>query len=160
MADIKEKFGASAAITITFNSLADTALRESDAVDNGANLYMDAQVQVKVATHAANVSTGTKDVLVFAYGSADDGTTYSGNASGSDAAFGADPQQEDNLKLIGRIYCPTENKIYESDIMSIASAFGGKLPEDWGIVIKNRTGETLNAANNSAFYQGVLAQTS
>lgn len=159
MADIKEKFGGTTAITITFNSLADDALRESLAVDNGANLYFDAQVQVKIATHASNASTGTKDVLIFAYGSADDGMSYSGNASGADASYGADPQQESNLKQIGMVYCPTENKIYESDIMSIASAFGGKLPEDWGIVIKNRTGETLNAANNSAFYQGVLAQT-
>ena len=158
MGDIKQEYGATTAITITLNALVDDALRESTAVDNGTTKFMDAQVQVKIETHASSTPTGEKDVLIFAYGSADDGTSYSGNASGADAAYGAaEPQNEGNLKQIGRIEVVTENLIYESDLMSIASAFGGKLPEDWGIVVMNRTGFALGSTNCSAFFQGIYA---
>ena len=159
MAEIKSKYGTNnQAITITLNSLANGGKRESAAVDNSANFFLDALVQVKIATNASNDSTGDKSVYIYAYGTADGGTTYSGNASGSDSSFGADPQQLQNCRLIGVVYVPTANKIYESDLMSIANAFGGKLPEKWGIVADNETGYALNSSGNGAFYQGILAQ--
>ena len=159
MAEIKNKYGTSnQAITITLNSLANDGKRESTAVDNSTSLFLDAVVQVKIATNASNDSTGDKSVYIYAYGTADGGTTYSGNASGTDSSFGTDPQQLQNCKLIGVVYAPTANKTYESDLMSIANAFGGKLPEKWGIVAHNETGYGLNSSGNSAFYQGILAQ--
>jgi hypothetical protein len=159
MAEIKNKYGTSnQAITITLNSLANDGKRESTAVDNSTNLFFDALVQVKIATNASNDSTGDKSVYIYAYGTADGGTTYSGNASGTDSSFGTDPQQLANCKLIAVIYAPTKNMTYESDLMSIANAFGGKLPEKWGIVGHNMTGYALNSSGNGAFYQGVLAQ--
>jgi hypothetical protein len=159
MADIKAKYGTSnQSITITLNSLANDAKRESTAIDNSSNLFFDALVQVKVATNASSDSTGDKSVYIYAYGTADAGTTYSGNASGTDSSFGTDPQQLANCKLIGVIYAPTANKTYESDLMSIANAFGGKLPERWGVVAHNKTGYALNSGGNSVFYQGILAQ--
>jgi hypothetical protein len=161
MADIKAKYGSSnQAIAITINSLANDAKRESTAVDNSANCFLDALVQVKIATNTAADSTGDKSVYVYAYGTTDGGVTYSGNASGSDAAFGTDPQQLNNCKLIGVIYAPTQNKIYESDPMSIASAFGGLLPQYWGIIIHNKTGQALKNGDCSAFHQGTCVQSS
>jgi hypothetical protein len=161
MADIKANYGSSnQAIGITINSLANDAKRESSAVDNSVNCFLDALVQIKVATNTAADSTGDKSVYVYACATSDNGTSYSGNASGNDASFGSDPQQLGNCRLIGVLYAPTQNKIYESDLMSIASAFGGLLPQRWSVVIHNKTGQTLKSSDCSAFYQGVYAQAS
>ncbi len=161
MADIKAKYGsANQAITVTINSLAHDAERESAAVDNAANGFVDALVQVQIATNTGADSTGDKSVYIYAYGTSDNGTTYSANASGSDAAFGTDPQQLNNCHLIGTLYAPTQNKIYKSDLMSVATAFGGLLPQRWGIIVHNRTGQTLKSSDCSAFYQGLCMQSS
>jgi len=161
MSDIKAKYGGSnQAIVITLNSLGNDAQRESDVVDNSTNCFWDALVQVRIATNTSTASTGDKSVYVYAYGTSDEGTTCSGNASGSDGAFGTDPQQLANCRLVGVIYTPTQNKIYESDLMSIAGAFGGVLPQRWGIIVHNRTGQTLKAGDCSAIYQGLYAQSS
>jgi len=117
-------------------------------------------VQVKIATNASADSTGDKSVYVYAYGTADDGASCSGNASGSDAAFGTDPQQLNNCRLIGMVYAPTQNKVYESDLMSVDAAFGGVLPQRWGIIVHNKTGQTLKTSDCSAIYQGLYAQSS
>jgi hypothetical protein len=161
MADIKTAYGTSnQAIVITINGLANDAKRESSAVSNSVNCFLDVLVQIKVATNTMADSTGDKSVYVYACATSDNGASYSGNASGSDATFGTDPQQLTNCRLIGVIYAPTQNKIYESDLMSIASAFGGLLPPCWGIVVHNKTGQTLKSSDCSAFYQGVYAQVS
>jgi hypothetical protein len=63
MATQKQALGASAALTITLNSLASsaTAARESTVVDNGTNLYMDALVTV-IAKLAAGSPANDKAV--------------------------------------------------------------------------------------------------
>ncbi len=161
MADIKAKYGSSnQGITITMSSLASDAKRESTAVDNSVDCFLDALVQAKIATNTTVDSTGDKSVYIYAYGTTDGGATYSGNASGSDAAFGTDPQHLSNSGLIGVIYTPTQNQIYESEPMSVAAAFGGVLPQRWGIIVHNRTGQTLRSGDCSAFYQGIHAQSS
>lgn len=161
MADIKTRYGsANQAIGITLNSLAHDAKRESTAIDNATNGFTDALVQVKIATNTGADSTGDKSVYVYAYGTSDGGATYSANASGSDAAFGTDPQQLNNCRLIGALHAPTQNKIYQSDLMSVATAFGGLLPQRWGILVHNRTGQTLKSSDCSAFYQGLCMQAS
>ena len=74
MAEIKNKYGTSSqAITITLNSLVNDGKRESTAVDNSTSLFLDAVVQVKIATNASNDSTGDKSVYIYAYGTADGG---------------------------------------------------------------------------------------
>ncbi len=161
MADIKAKYGNSnQAITVTINGLVNDGKRESAAVDNSTSCFLDALVQVKIATNTAADSTGDKSVYVYAYGTTDGGTSCSGNASGSDAAFGTDPQQLGNCRLIGVVYAPTQNRIYESDLMSVASAFGGVLPQHWGIIVHNKTGQTLKSGDCSAIFQGLYAQSS
>jgi hypothetical protein len=161
MADITTRYGNSnQALAITINNLAHEAKRESAAVDNTGNGFLDALVQVRVATNTAADSTGDKSVYVYACATSDGGTSYSGNASGNDASFGADPQQLSNCRLIGVVFAPTQNQIYASDVMSIASAFGGFLPQRWSIVVHNQTGQTLKNGDCSACYQGVYAQAS
>lgn len=161
MSDIKAGYGSSnQAIAITINGLANDAKRESAAVDNSTSCFLDALVQVRIATNASADSTGDKSVYIYGYATADGGVSCSGNASGSDAAFGTDPQQLNNCRLIGVVYAPTQNNIYESDLVSVASAFGGVLPQHWGIIVHNRTGQMLKTSDCSAVYQGLYAQSS
>lgn len=159
MADIQTKYGTSnQSITITLNSLADDALRASTAVDNTSNLFLDALVQLKVNV-TVGAPAGDKNVLVYAYGTSDGGTSYSGAATGTDAAYGGVAGQViDNCKLIGIVSLDAVNETFESDVFSVAAGFGGVLPDHWGIIVKNQTGQVLASSANSAFYQGVLTQ--
>jgi hypothetical protein len=87
------------------------------------------------------------------------GLGYSGGASGSDAAFSGTPA---NTKLIGVISTPASGTAYESDVMSVAAAFGGSLPNKWGVIVENKTGSALDSteANHIKKYAGITAQSS
>jgi len=160
MADIKTAYGTSnQTITCTLASLADAGARASTALDNSSNLFLDALVQISIATNSSGTSsTGT--VRVYAYGSADGGTTYSDSATGTDA--GITLTVPPNARLIGILNTVANSTTYESHPMSVASAFGGVLPEDWGIIIENQSGAALDATegNHDKHYQGVYATTS
>jgi hypothetical protein len=163
-ATIEAKYGTTAqAITITLASLGASATvgRASTAVDNSSNLFLDALVAGLIETGTVS---GNKQVLIYAYGTADSGTpVYSGkngaNAiSGTDAGFTrADPT---DLRLIAAVPCPTSSVVMGFGPYSVAQAFGGVLPDHWGIVVFNDTGAALSATagNNKAWYQGVQAQ--
>ena len=148
------------AITITLNSLAAsaTAGRASTAVDNTTNLFLDALV---AGTISVGVVSGNKQILIYAYGTADGGSHYSGangtnTITGTDAAFTrADPT---DLKPIGVLPVPTASVVYTFGPYSVAQAFGGVLPDHWGIVVFNDSGVALAASSNAAWYQGVQAQ--
>lgn len=159
-ADIKGKLGTTnQPITITLNGLVDDAYRASVAVDNTTDLFLDALVQLKIDTADVGAPAGDMNALVYAYGTADDGTTYSGGASGLDAAYGGVAGQLiTNCKLLGIVSVDAQNEVFESDLMSIASAFGGIVPAKWGIIVMNQVGQALGA-NSAAFYQGIYAQT-
>lgn len=156
--DIKEKFGTSnQSITVTLASLSDGSARESTAVDNSTNLYLDTLVQLVIKTGATGVSS-TGFVAVYAYGTADGGTTYSDSATGTDAAITL--TSPPNATRIGICNTVANATTYECPPMSVAVAFGGVLPEKWGIIIENKSGAALDSTegNHKKFYQGVFAQ--
>lgn len=114
---------------------------------------MDAKVHVRVKTNASGTSA-TGLVNVFAYASADAGTTYSGGASGSNAAYTAN---KDNLIYLGSIATVANSTTYD-DLFNLGAAFGfAGIPEKWGIVVENLSGATLDASVGSAWYQGISA---
>lgn len=157
--DVKQKFGTSnQSMTVTnLHSLGNstTAVWNSDAVDNSSNLYIDALVTVKIATNTSSgVSNGV--AYVFAYGTTDGGTSYTDAVDGTEGAHTTIAQP--NLRPIGRVNCATTNQTYTGGPFSVAAGFGGVLPEKWGIVIMNQTGNTLKSSGNSVFWQGVYAQ--
>jgi hypothetical protein len=160
MADLKLKYASSANFTLTLASLASSATgaRESTAVDNTTNLYLDALVRVHCKLQAGTPAND-KAIYVFAYGS-EDGTNYTDNATGSDAAVTMrDPT---NLRLIGVIACPDSGGLtYKGGPFSVAQAFGGILPRKWGIVLRNYTGVTLSATegDHAYSYTGIHYQT-
>lgn len=160
MSTIQQLYGTSnQAITCTLTSLANAtgsygAGRASTAVDNTTNLFLDALVQVKVKTSASALAND-QAVYVYAYGTADGGTDYTDGITGTDAAFtGTNPP---NTRLIGVINAVATSTTYVGGPWSVALAFGGVLPDHWGIYVVNFTGQTLDASVGSAWYQGVQA---
>jgi hypothetical protein len=155
MASVKNAYGTSnQSITCTFTSLANAGQRGSLAIDNTSNLFPDALVFVKVKSASSSTSAGGY-INVYAYGSADGGTTYSDGVGGTDA--GVTLTAPPNLRLIGTINVVANSTTYEGGPFSVAAAFGGLLPDHWGIVIENKTGATLDASIGSAWYQGVFS---
>lgn len=155
---LKTVYGtAGQAITCLLAALANAQGRASTAIDNTTNLALDALVSLAVKTGASGVSA-TGYVSVYAYGTVD-GTTYTDGVSGTDGNF-TPSASGGNLRLIGTIQTPANATTYQSGPFSVANAFGGVLPEKWGIVVVNNSGAALDAteANHSKLYQLVNAQ--
>lgn len=160
MADIKTAYGSSGqALTITLTSLADsaTAGRESTAVDNSSNKFLDALVTAKIKTQNSGSITDPKAVFVYCYASVDSGSEFPDTVTGTDAAITLnDPTQ---LKLLGVLYVAAINTTYKGGPWSIAAMYGGKMPERWGIVIRNDCGTALSSTGGDHVveYQGIYA---
>lgn len=158
MSIIKPLYGSNnQAITVTLASLANAAARASTAVDNTSNLFLDALVTVKVKSGAASVSANGF-VNIYAYGSVDGGSSYPEAITGTDAALTL--VSPTNLRLIGTINVVANATSYESEPMSVANAFGGVLPDHWGIVVENQSGAALDSTegNHLKIYQGMQGQ--
>lgn len=156
MGNLNEQFGSSGqSITCTITSLTSGSAQQSAAVDNSSNLFFDALVSVKIKT-ASSATSATGYVSVYAYGTVDGGTTYTDGATGSNASM--TPTVPPNLKLIGNINCVANSTTYIGGPFSVAAAFGGLLPQKWGVVVVNNTGATLDASVGAAEYQGVYGE--
>lgn len=148
-------------ITLTGTSLASsaTAGRESTAISNAANLYLDALVfaQTKLATGTPG---NDKAIYVFVYGSLDEATpVYPDAVTGTDAAITLnDPTQ---LRVLGVINAPTSAGTFKGGPWSVAACFGGVMPKRWGLVVRNYTGIALSStAGDHVFkYQGIKVTT-
>lgn len=155
MATIKSLYGTSTSITITLASLASGSSRESAAVDNTTNLFLDALVYLAIPL-ATGTPAGDKAIYVYAAGS-EDGTNYGDNATGSDAAITL--RSPTNLRLIGVINTPDSGAVtYKSHPISVAAAFGGFLPRKWSIIVQNATGLALGTTGFTSTYTGIQTQ--
>lgn len=133
-----------------------TAGRESTAVDNSSNLYIDAIVGGFITV--GTTPTANTFVEVWVYGSYD-GTNYSGGATGSDAALTPTQQAKTYMKLgaILPVTATTSNIKHTFTIGSVAALFGGVLPTKWGLYVQNQSGVALNAtgSNHEFKYLGI-----
>lgn len=147
-------YPAAASVTITLTSLTNGSWRQSAAVDNTSNLYIDAHLGGSIQTGTSPTANGTIDI--YAYGSYD-GTNYTAGASGSDAAYTADGEENLFFHLLSIVVDATSDQDYVFGPVSVASVFGGVLPRAWGIVVENNTGATLNATgtNNEVQFTGI-----
>lgn len=147
-------YSSSTGITITLASLANNAARQSAFVDNSSNRFLDAMVRLDLRLQ---IGTPSNDQLinVWFYGS-EDGTNYTDNATGSNAAL----TMRNPTNLRGPFIISTPNAgglVYRAVIGSVASYFGGVLPRRWGIVVENRTGIAFDATegNHAKSYTGI-----
>jgi hypothetical protein len=145
--------GSWTSITITLNSLASTSSRQSTAVDNSTNLYVDALVSVTIKPGTV---TAPSTVSVYAYEVGDSGN-YTDGCSGTDGAYTL--LSPTNLRFLGQVSLPTSSTAETSPAYSLAAAFG-HMPEKWGIVVLNNTGAALDAtAGGTASYVGITYTT-
>jgi hypothetical protein len=148
--------GSTTTFTITVASLANTSYRQGAGVDNGTNLYQDAHLTGKFKTGASGVSSnGYIAVYFVGY----DGTQYSNNASGSDAAFTVDLQG--NLQPVAVLNAQANATTYYLPSVYLANAAGLLwLPQKWSLIVYNGTGAALDATagNHVLEWQGMNLQ--
>ena len=154
--NLLNKYGSNnQAITCTITSLTNGSQRQSTAIDNTSNTFIDAMVFVTVKTNASGTSA-SGSCNVYAYGTVDGGSNYSDGATGSDGSITL--TSPPNMRLIGTINCVANAATYKAGPFAVSLAFGGVLPDHWGIVVENKTGGTLDASVGTAIYQGVEGQ--
>lgn len=164
MADIKTAYAASSALTITLASMAtDSNLltgRESTAVANGSNLYLDYLLSGKITTGTS--PTANKSIEVWLYGEVEDTPTYPDVFDGTDSAetvTSADVKRA-ALRLAASINtASTSNVTYWFGPVSVASLYGGRVPRNWGVFVTHNTGVNLHATggNHAIWQKGVYA---
>lgn len=156
--DIKLRYAASAAYTISVASLASdpnlVAGRESTAINNSANLYTDFLISGKITT--GTTPTDARQIEVWAYGSVNDTPLYPDVLDGTDSAETLTSAfiKQAALAYLGTL--PTNNtsdRTYWLRPVSLAQAFGGVVPAYHGLFIVHNTGVNLNAtAGNHGFW--------
>lgn len=160
MSDIKTAYGSSGqALTITLASLADssTAGRESTSVDNSSNKFLDVLIAAKMKTQNSGSVSSPFSCFVYAYATADGGTTWPDAVTGTDAAITLDSPT--NLRFLGAVYFSAINQQHKGGPWSLASVYGGRMPEKWGVVVVNDAGTALSAtgSDHAVWYQGIYS---
>ena len=150
------QYAASQQLGITLTSLATsaTAGRQSTAVDNTTNPFMDVILQVRFRLLAGTPVTD-QSVYVYVWGS-EDGTNFTDGMSSVDAAL--TPRVPTNMTLLQTISAATAGGLqYQGNPISVALAFGGLLPRKWGVYVRNYTGFafTATAGENVVSYTGI-----
>src|SRR3954468_744736 len=148
MSTIKIAYATVAAFTITPGALANGSARRCLAVANNSNLYVDALVLASATSGASGVSaTGHADV--YAYASADDGTTFETGGS-SDAGY----TLRGDEKYLGSFAMIANSTVY-TGVFNVAKAYGDRMPRDWGIIVANNSGAAWAASTHIFKFQGV-----
>ena len=140
-------------ITISPASLANNSARESTAVDNSSNLFLDADLYVNIKTGASGVlATGVVEVYLYC---SHDGSTYPDVVTGSDAAITL--VNPPNVIFIGVINAVANATSYDKTFPGIGAIMGGKVTKKWGVALVNKTGAALDstAGNFSAKFTGI-----
>lgn len=163
MATVTTTYAASATITIAPENVATssswTAGVESTAIDNSTNKYVDALVS-GVWT-CGTTPTANTTVIIYAYAQQDDTPTYQDVFDGTSSAETVTSAGvlAGVVRLLGvlTVDATTSNRAYYLAPTSVAQAFGGVLPQRWGLFIAHNTGVNSNstAGNHVWKYQGV-----
>ncbi|MGB8275370.1 MAG: hypothetical protein WCF16_08910 [Alphaproteobacteria bacterium] len=163
MAEFKIKYAARAALALTLASLAtDSNLltgRASDAVSNTSNLFDDVLIGGKITV--GTTPTANTFIEVWAYAARQDAPSYPDAITGSDAGktmtSAAIKQLALSLIAVIPVDSATSDRAYPIKETSIASLFGGVMPDKWGVFVTHNTGVNLNATAGNHFleYMGI-----
>lgn len=147
-ADLKIAYAASAAMTMTLASLGPSSTllagRNSTAINNTSNKYIDYRVSVKTRVNATVTANG--EIRVYAYCSLDDTPNYpvaasaSTLATGTDAAltFDAEHLASSTVFLGATVNNATASADYSPRCVTIAQAFGFA-PLYWALWLTHST---------------------
>lgn len=163
MADVKVAYGsASSLISTTLNSAASssTATFQSSWHTNtaGGNLYLDALLTCTFVVGTGSTA-GEKGITIYGLASYDGVSTTTRSGGNAPSVAGSpttylmdDPTTTPGVyPVIGFIPVPTASQTYRRTF-SVAQAFGGWLPSQWGILVRNYTGFALAASGSDCSY--------
>ena len=136
-------------MTCTLASLATSSTitvgRETTAIVNTANLFIDYRVSAKITT--GTTPTVDQSINIYAYSVFDDTPTYPDTITGSDSGVTMTSAytRDTGFVLIGySSNSATSNIGYPIRCMTIAQAFG-HAPTRWGLWISHNTAVNLHA---------------
>lgn len=160
MATRKLTYAAAANLTITLASLATsaglTAGRESTAVDNSSNVYLDYLLSSKITT-GTSPTAGVIEMWVVA--ELDD-STWPDVFDGTDSAETVTSREilTSSARIAGScVNDTTSNRTYGFAKISVASLFGGTCPRKFVVFVVHSSGVNLNStgSNQQVTVQGV-----
>lgn len=146
-------FSSPVTMTITLTGLASDASllagRQTTLVDQkDTDDAIDCLVGGKITT--GTTPTASRQIELWAIGTPDD-ATFTAGAGASDAAF-TPTGEKTLLKLLEIIPTDgTSDHTYEFGPYSVAAAFGGMIPAQWGVYVVHNTGVNLNATATNHF---------
>lgn len=154
MADVKLNYPAASDVTITLASLgSDTNLlagRESTAIDNTSNLYLDYLLSGKIRTGTS--PTTAKSIQVWLIGSWDNGTNWPDVFDGTDSAETITSANHKNAicRFVADMTTDaTSDRDYHFGPVSVAAAFGGVVPAKFVVWVVHNTAVALNATGSN-----------
>ncbi len=131
--------------TSAMDSLANGTYVSCGTINHTTNDPLDVLIEVKATPGTVS---GNKQLVVFAKGSLDGTNFESGPESGTTTT------DEPNLTFIGTVPLGT-NSTAQTGIFSLAMAFGGVLPQQTKIIVRNDSGAALAASGHSVHYSEV-----
>lgn len=148
MSTVKIAYASAATITCSMASKTSGQGQRSAVVDNSSNLYVDALVLVSLTI---GTFTSPARFDVYAYASADDGTTYETGGS-TDAAWNTIRGDE---RFLFSTNCYTNTTAF-AGVGTVAHAYR-RMPRNWGIIISQTNCGTLSGTegNHLKKFQGV-----
>lgn len=147
MASIKSIVGARTSLTSSaMDSLGSATYVNCGTLTFSTNDPLD--VILEVSATPGTVS-GNKQLLVFAQGSLDGTNFETGPVSGTTVT------DEPNLTFVGVLPLGTSSTI-QRRLFSLAAAFGGVLPQQAKIIVRNDSGAALAASGHAVLYSEVI----
>ena len=143
-------------ISCTYANMVTGAARCSTAVDASGGRYLDALLMVSADLQTGAVTGNDNAVYIYLYGKLAGALSYTDNASGADAAI----TLRDPNNFVGpfaiSFATATGNPIALGGPWSVANAFGGRMPSEWGVVVYNKTNSLFGTAvNNQITYMKI-----
>lgn len=168
MAVLKTKYDAEQTLTCTLASLASSttkvAGRSSAAFDNTTTRALDCLLSGKITTGTS--PTVNRTIQIWIYPEVDNGGSpaYPDVFDGTDANDTVTSENVRNsaLRLAATINVDSNsNRTYGFGPVSIASLFGGVMPEKWGVWVVHDTGVALNStgSNHALWVRPVWVET-
>lgn len=140
MAEIRKLFDARQDLTITLNSLAAGAGRQSDFESNA-----DARPAAHVGVEIDPGTSPTADTIYTVYLLRENGDISDDNVGTSDAAY-----TPINAQILGTLRNPGNGNIVAG---IFDTKFLGALGDSWGIAVVNETNQALAASGNKASFE-------
>ena len=152
-ANVKIAYAASAALTITLASLATSATflvgRESTAIVNTTDLYIDGRIMVKITTGASAPTVDT-EIRVYGVQPLDDTPTWPDTMTGSDAGRTVTNAYilDSAFILLGNTAVSAATAVgYPIRTLTLAEAFGF-VPKRFSVFVTHNTGQNLHATGS------------